>query len=110
MGGGFGDCGAYVVDQGAARPFAGAAVFECGDLGSEGPIGGGLEVLDGSAGGVGLVGVTLRFVPASGEDRGPDEGRDQRGEGAAIGAGGGMDGVAGSDAQGVGGAVLGLDV
>ncbi len=45
---------------------------------------GGLEVLDGVAGGFGLLGVASGLVPASGEDHGPDKGGDQDGEGAAV--------------------------
>ncbi|MFL4905235.1 hypothetical protein ACJ6WF_19100 [Streptomyces sp. MMS24-I2-30] len=67
---------------------------------------GGLEVLEGLAGGFGLLGVVLRFVPAGGDDRGPDKG----GEGAAVGAGGGVDDVTSCYAQGAGGLVFGADL
>lgn len=97
-----GDGGSYVAGQGETGYLLGWAGFEFGKRGSEGVISGGLEVLDGLAGGVSLVGVVLRFVPASGDDGGPDEGGDQGGEGAAVGASGGVGDVAGRAAQGTG--------
>ena len=52
----------------------GAAECELVDDGAESLVGAGLEVLDGLAGGVGLLVVVLGFVPATGEDGGPDQG------------------------------------
>lgn len=54
-------------------------------------------------GGVGLVSLILRDVPASGGDRGPDEGGEQCGQRTAVGVGDGLGNVAGSGAQGGGG-------
>jgi hypothetical protein len=67
-------------------------------------------VLHGLTGGIGLLGVVLRLVPAGGDDRGPDQGGEQGGEDVAVGAGGGVGDVAGRFAQGVGGLVLGADL
>lgn len=63
-------------------------------------------MVEGLAGGVGLVGVPIGLVPAAGDDSGPQEG----GEGAAVWACGGVDDVAGRVADGVGGAVFRPDL
>lgn len=52
-----GDCCSYVAGQNAAGFFPGRAGCEFGERRGEGAVGGCLEVLDGLAGGVGLVGV-----------------------------------------------------
>ncbi|MBW8735579.1 MAG: hypothetical protein JF621_00040 [Streptomyces turgidiscabies] len=105
-----GDGCSYVAGQSAAGFLPGWAGREFGECRGEGVVGGCLEVLDGLAGGVGLVGVVLRFVPAPCDDGGPDEGCDQGCERAAIGACGGVDDVACRAAQGVGGTVFRPDL
>lgn len=105
-----GDCCSYVVGQNATGFLLGRPGCEFGERRGEGAVGGCLEVLDGLAGGVGLVCVVLRFVPAPGDDGGPDEGRDQGGQGAAVGSGGGVHDVACRAAQGVGGSVFRPDL
>lgn len=105
-----GDGCSYVAGENAAGLLPGWSGCEFGERRGEGAVGGCLEVLDGLAGGVGLVGVVLRFVPAPSDDGGPDEGRDQGGECAAVGACGGVNDVAGRAAQRVGGSVLGPDL
>lgn len=77
----------------------------CGCLGV-----GGLEVLDALVGCGGLLGVASGGVPAIGEDRGPDEGGEQYGEGAAVLAGARVDEVACGGAQTDRGAVFGADL
>lgn len=62
------------------------------------------------AGGVGLVGVALGLVPASGEDGGPEECGGQSGEGTAVGTGGRVGDVAGCTPQGVGSAIFRPDL
>lgn len=101
-----GDCGSYVAGQGATGLLLRLALREFCEVQGEGVAGGALKVLEGMAGGVGLVGVALGLVPASRDDRGPDKRCDQGGEGAAVGAGGGVRDVAGRVAQSVGGSVF----
>lgn len=61
----FGNGRAYVVGQSATGLFVRSAGFEFGECGCEGVVGSCLKVLDGLPGGVGLVGVALRLVPAA---------------------------------------------
>jgi hypothetical protein len=84
----------YVSDQNATGFFPGRPGCEFGERRSEGTVSCRLEVLDGLAGGVGLVGVILCFMPAPGDDGGPDQGCNQGGQRAAVGTGGGVDDVA----------------
>ncbi|MDQ1018328.1 hypothetical protein QFZ43_004877 [Streptomyces afghaniensis] len=101
-----GDGCSYVAGQNAAGFLPGWAGCEFGERRGEGVVGGCLEVLDGLAGGVGLVSVVLRLVPAPSDDGGPDEGCDQGGQGAAVGAGSRVHDVPCRAAQGVGGSVF----
>ncbi len=105
-----GDGGTDVVGKGLTHLLLWLTGGEAVEDGREGVVGGGLKVVEGLAGGVGLVGVMLRFVPAGGDDRGPDDGGEQGGESAAVGAGGGVGDVAGGGSQGVGCLVLGADL
>ena len=105
-----GDGGPYVVSEDLACLLVRLTGGEAVEDGCEGVAGGGLEVVEGLAGGFGLVGMVVRFVPAGGDDRGPDEGGEQGGQRAAAGAGGGVGDVADGFAQGVGGLVLGADL
>ncbi len=102
--------GAHIAGEGVADFFLGLAVGEGGELGCCGVVVGALQVLDGLAGGFGLLVVASALVPASGEDRCPDEGGEQDGEGAAVLAVGGVDDVAGGVAKAGCGAVIGADL
>lgn len=106
----FGNGCAYVVGKSAAGLFTRAPGFKFGERRSERGVGCRLEVLDGLARSVGLVGMALGLVPACSEDGGPDECSGQGCEDAAVGAGGGVCDVAGRGPQGVGGTVLGPDL
>ncbi|MBO0515994.1 hypothetical protein J0695_30095, partial [Streptomyces beijiangensis] len=90
-----------VVSQGAACFLVRLAPLQLSEDRGKSVVSGGLEVLSGLSGGVSLVGVVLRLVPPSGKDDRPDHGCDEGGKGAAIGAGGGVDDVAGGDPHGV---------
>jgi hypothetical protein len=105
-----GDGCSHVADQNATGFLPGRAGCEFGKRRGECAVGGCLEVLDSLAGGVGLVGVVLRFVPAPGNDGGPGESRDQCCQRAAVRARGGVDDVACRAAQGVGGTVFRPDM
>lgn len=105
-----GDGGADVVGEQSASSVPRLVAAELGEDRCEGGVGDGLEVGEGSLGGVGLVGVVLCFVPAGGDDRGPDESGEQGGEGAAVGAGSTVGDVAGGAAQGVGGPAVGSNL
>ncbi len=69
-----GDGCSYVADQKAAGLLPGRPGREFGERQGEGQVGGCLEVLDGLSGGVGLVGVVLRIVPAPGDGWRPRRG------------------------------------
>lgn len=69
-----GDGGPDVIGQGSAGQVARLTSGEAVDDRDEGVVGGCLEVVQGLAGGFGLVGVVPCLVPAGGDDRGPDEG------------------------------------
>nr|AQM75223.1 mobilization protein [Streptomyces sp.] len=101
------DGSADITGQCAAVLLPQLSALQLGEGGSERVISRGLEMLEGSAGGVGLVSVAFRLVPAPGENRRPDHGREQGSEGAAIRASGSVDDVASCDAYGVGGPVFG---
>lgn len=64
-------------------------------------------MLDRLPSGLGLLRVLLYVVPPGSDDRGPCQGCSERGQYAAVGAGGGVGDVTGGFAQGVGGLVLG---
>ncbi len=105
-----GDGGADVVDEGPASLLARLTGGEAVENGCESLIGCHLKVMKGLAGGFGLVSVALRVVPVGGEDRSPNEGGEQGGQDACVGPGGGVGDVAGGNAQGVAGLVLGADL
>lgn len=102
--------GADIAGQGAPGLFLRPTALQFDELGDESLVGGGLEVLQSPARGVGLVGVLLRLVPATGQDGRPHECGEQGGQRAAVRASSGVDDVAGGDAYGVGCSVLGLDL
>ncbi|MBX7550401.1 hypothetical protein K1Y78_20670 [Streptomyces sp. tea 10] len=105
-----GDGCPYVVRENATGFLPGRPACEFGKRRGEGTVRDCLEVLDGLAGGVGLVGVVLRLVPAPSDDGGPDDGGEQGRERAAVGPGGGVDDIARRTAQRVSGAVFGPDL
>ncbi|SES29144.1 hypothetical protein SAMN05421870_11560 [Streptomyces qinglanensis] len=105
-----GDGGAEVVDEGPAGLLARLTGGEAVETGRECLIGCRLKVLEGLTGRFSLVSVALRFVPVGGEDRRPNEGGNQAGQGACIGTGGATGDVARGGAHGVGGLVLGAEL
>lgn len=105
-----GDGCSHVAGQNATGFFPGRPGCEFDERRGECAVSGRLKVLDGLAGGVGLVGVVLRFVPAPGDDSGPDEGCDQGGQRTAFRACGGVDDVACRAAKSVGGTVFRSDL
>ncbi|MFD4394924.1 hypothetical protein [Kitasatospora sp. NPDC058397] len=102
-----GDGGAEVVSEVVDRLLGGLAVGEGGEVFGGGLVVGALQVLDGELGGLGLLVVATGLVPAAGEDRRPDEGGDQDGEGVAAGSVAGVEDVAGGPTQVGGGSVVG---
>lgn len=83
-----GDCCLYVAGQDKTLVLPGRPGCEFGQCRGESTVGGRLEVLDSVAGGVGLVSVALRLMPAPGDDGGPDQGCDRSGQRIAFGPAG----------------------
>lgn len=98
--------GPDVVGEGAAFVIPGLPDGEVIEYGGKSVIGGGLKILDSLARGVGLVSVVLRLVPTGGDDRGPDDRSEQRGQGTAVRTSGAVGDVAGSRTERGGGPVL----